>query len=57
MIRLILYFISYKASKKIKENKLVQLINNKSQETNKCPGFYYSSLEGMKSNDGEFGTI
>ena len=43
--------------KKIKENKLVQLINNKSQETNKCPGFYYYSLEGMKSNDGEFGTI
>ena len=31
--------------------------NNKSQETNKCLGFYYSSLEGMKSNDGELGTI
>ena len=46
-----------KLLKKIKENKLVQLINNKSQETNKCLGFYYSSLEGMKSNDGEFGTI
>lgn len=46
-----------KLLKKIKENKLVQLINNKSQETNKCLGFYYYSLEGMKLNDGEFGTI